>query len=178
MPIGLFTQLVEFRNAALRAQAMVTEKKTPPGAFRSSLAGLPSLRDAAPDTGEPPPLAPPEPRTRRERAEHLFLTPEERLMWDAAQAIEFATRPGETPSSEVQTAAEPTPAKCLRCVKRQVHFPRIFVESIPDGVATLIGQRKAGKREEVLRLLEKIATERHKWHRVVTPRRAHRRKHV
>ncbi|MBB5406548.1 transcriptional regulator with XRE-family HTH domain [Paraburkholderia sp. HC6.4b] len=141
MPIWLFDQFVELRNAALRAQATALEEKTPRGAYRSSLAGLTGVPDVAVSVDAPFRPTLPEPRTKRERAERLFLTPEERLMQEATRAVEFPTV-SETSSGAPAVSCQEEPASLTprRPAKQQVFFPRVFVEPIPDEVARLIEQ--------------------------------------
>jgi DNA-binding XRE family transcriptional regulator len=139
MPITLFNQLVEFRNAALRAQAVAVEERTPRGAYRSSLAGLAGPSDTTANTAAPRQASLAEPRTRRERAERLFLTPEERLMQKAMRPVEFpsVTQATVSPGMSCEEPASETPR---RQGEQQVFLPRLFVEPVPDEVSRLIEQ--------------------------------------
>ncbi|OLL27483.1 hypothetical protein BTH42_32075 [Burkholderia sp. SRS-W-2-2016] len=140
LPIRVFNLLMEFRNAALRAQTAEVEKHTPRGTYRSSLASLASLPGPASIGDEPSPIKPPAPQTKRERAERLFLTPEERIMQEALRAVEFPSSPGATPTGPSAPPQEPDSLKRPRRPKQQVFFPRVFSEPVPEEVARLIEQ--------------------------------------
>lgn len=137
LPIRLFNLLMEFRNAALRAQTADLEKHTPRNTYRSSLAGLVALPDPARDAEAPPPRAL-VPQTKRQRAERLFLTPEERLMRDAMRPIEIAPPPAGAWGDQSAPLSESVPLERPRQSKKRVYFPRVFLEAIPDEVARLI----------------------------------------
>ncbi|WP_434107611.1 helix-turn-helix domain-containing protein [Paraburkholderia caffeinilytica] len=140
MPIRLFDLLVEFRNAALRAQTEAMERTTPRGTFRSSLADLPGRPDSEPllcVPVTPLSLAPP---TRRERAEGLFLTPEERLMREASRAVDFPACSVEASQGSARMVIDSSQSTPSSKRKRRIFFPRVFVEPIPDEVAKQIGK--------------------------------------
>ncbi|MEK7893089.1 helix-turn-helix transcriptional regulator [Burkholderia contaminans] len=128
VPYKMFSMLLEFRDAALRAQTARIENKARPGSFKASL---------GPVNG--PPLSSRSPSIRganrrlsgkeaRERVEALFARPEN-VHRDAAPISVPAEMPAV--SAEVAGKAERRPPK---------FFPREFRAEIPEEVATLIEQ--------------------------------------
>jgi hypothetical protein len=127
IPYNMFSMLVEFRQAALRAQTEQIEKSVRPGTFKGSLgtvAEIPANQQVTPDaarsSSSPRASAA---KSSRDRLEALFTV----LPQTNVEVVP-------TPSCDVQQAAHTVSTR-----SRHVFFPREFRAPIPAEVVGAIG---------------------------------------
>jgi transcriptional regulator with XRE-family HTH domain len=140
IPYTMFSMLVEFRNAALRAQTERTENRTRPGDYRASLVVGPS---AQPDTASEPPR-PDQPFTAQQHPPQVPKGKPHSVARQQAEAM-FApaapvSAPINEPASDAAVEVTGEPSKSTGKHRVQVFFPRVFRVPIPDEVARLIDE--------------------------------------